>query len=147
MTRPVATVAHAEAAGRLRAATARLSRWLRQQQPIGDLTLSQWSALVTVEERGSVRLGELAEREHVSAPTATRLAAGLEAVGYVSRQADSADRRSSFLSLSDEGRAALSHLRRQRTAQLSRRLARLDPADLDRLVDALPVLERLTRDD
>src|SRR3954468_11089477 len=96
------TVAHAEVAGRLRTASARLNRWLRQQQPIGDLTLSQWSALVTVEEHGPLRLGELAEREHVSAPTATRLAASLEAVGYVARSTDAADRRSSFLALTDD---------------------------------------------
>lgn len=142
----VVTAAHAEAAGRLRAATARLNRWLRQQQPIGELTLSQWSALITVEEHGPVRLGELAEREHVSPATATRLAASLESEGYVCRTADSADRRSAFLSLTEEGRAALSQLRRERAAQLAHRLAVLDPADLDRLVAALPVLERLTRD-
>ena len=140
------TVAHAESAGRLRAATARLNRWLRQQQPVGDLTLSQWSALVSIEEHGPLRPGELAEREHVSAPTATRLAASLETVGYLARSTDAADRRSSFLSLTDSGRAALQQLRRERTAQLARRLAGLDPADLASLVDALPVLERLTRD-
>ena len=150
MSRPTAaapvTLAHAEAAGRLRAASARLNRWLRQQQPIGDLTLSQWSALVTVEEHGPLRPGELAEREHVSAPTATRLAASLEAIGYVARSTDTADRRSSFLSLTDAGRTALQQLRRERTAQLARRLAELDPADLAGLTAALPVLERLTRD-
>ena len=68
------TALHAEAAARLRVAITRLQRQLRQQS-FGDLTLSQWSALVTIEMRGPMRIGDLAEREGVSAPTATRLVA------------------------------------------------------------------------
>jgi len=141
-----ATVEHAAAASRLRAATSRLTRMLRQETSVGDLTLSQWSALATVEESGPLRIGELAEREHMSAPTATRVTAALEERGFVTRLVDSTDRRSALLSLTTAGAAMLQHARRARTAQLAGRLSRLDPADLDRLVLALPVLEQLTRD-
>jgi DNA-binding MarR family transcriptional regulator len=135
----------AAAASRLRAAIARLNRMLRQQT-VGELTLSQWSALITVESSSGLRIGELADREHVSAPTATRLVAALEAQGLVSRVTDANDRRSAFIAVTEAGAAALAEARRARTASLASRLARMSAEDLQRLLDALPVLERLSEE-
>lgn len=143
MTTPTVTRTHAEAAARLRTAIARLNRRLRQQT-VGELTLSQWSALVAVETGGPMRIGDLAEHEHVSAPTATRLVASLEAEGLVRREVDDVDRRATVVSLAEAGRQALAELRRKRTEALAGRLAALSPADLDRLLDALPLLEDLS---
>jgi DNA-binding MarR family transcriptional regulator len=143
MTTPTVTRTHAEAAARLRTAIARLNRRLRQET-VGELTLSQWSALVAVEGGGRMRIGDLAEHEHVSAPTATRLVASLEAEGLVQREVDDADRRATVVSLAEPGRQALAELRRKRTEALAARLAALTPADLERLVDALPLLEELS---
>src|SRR3954471_20350257 len=100
------TALHAEAAARLRVAITRLQRQLRQQS-VGDLTLSQWSALVTIELHGPLRIGDIADREGVSAPTATRLTASLEEQGLVERETDSADRRSSYVHVTDRGRRQL----------------------------------------
>src|SRR4051794_41615592 len=91
MTSP--TLAHADAAARLRVAIVRVSRHLRQTTA-GDLTLSQWSALGTIETRGPIRIGDLADREGVSAATATRLVAALEQQRLVARTADPSDGRS-----------------------------------------------------
>lgn len=143
MTTPTVTRTHAETAARLRTAIARLNRRLRQQT-VGELTLSQWSALVAVETGGPMRIGDLAEHEHVSAPTATRLVASLEAEGLVRREVDDVDRRATVVSLAEAGRQALAELRRKRTEALAGRLAALSPADLDRLLDALPLLEDLS---
>jgi len=143
MTTPTATRTHAEAAARLRTAIARLNRRLRQET-VGELTLSQWSALVAIETSGQMRIGDLAEHEHVSAPTATRLVASLESESLVRREVDDADRRAMVVSLTEPGRQALAELRRKRTEALAARLAALSPADLDRLVDALPLLEDLS---
>ena len=143
MTTPAATRTHAEAAAKLRTAIARLNRRLRQQT-VGELTLSQWSALVAVESASRMRIGDLAAHEHVSAPTATRLVASLEMEGLVRREVDDEDRRSTLISLSDPGRHALAELRRKRTEALAARLAALAPDDLDRLTAALPVLEQLS---
>jgi len=143
MTTPAATRIHAEAAAKLRTAIARLNRRLRQQT-VGELTLSQWSALVAVESASRMRIGDLAAHEHVSAPTATRLVASLEMEGLVRREVDDEDRRSTLISLSDPGRHALAELRRKRTEALAARLAALAPDDLDRLTAALPVLEQLS---
>ena len=141
MTAPTRT--HAETATRLRTAIARLNRRLRQQT-VGELTLSQWSALVAVETAGRMRIGDLAAHEHVSPPTATRLVASLEMEGLLQREVDDEDRRSALISLAEPGRQALAELRRRRTEALASRLAELSPADLDRLTQALPVLEQLS---
>jgi len=140
------TSLHAEAAARLRVAITRLQRQLRQQS-VGDLTLSQWSALVTVEMHGPMRIGDLAEREGVSAPTATRLVASLEERGLLSRETDSTDRRSSYVSVTSAGGEQLDWARKVRAAKLAQRLARLDDDDIRRLLDVLPLLEALAAED
>jgi DNA-binding MarR family transcriptional regulator len=141
-----ATEAHAQTAARLRLAIARLNRQLRQRTE-GELTLSQWSALVTIEQHEPIRIGDVAEREGVSAPTATRLVASLEDLGLVDREVDVADRRSSHVSLTGSGRERLEHARRATTQRLAARLARLTDADVRRLADVLPLLESLAADD
>lgn len=139
------SLAHAEAASRLRAAISRLNRMLRQQH-VGSLTLSQWSALISLEAAGPLRVGELADHEHVSAPTATRLVASLEQQGLLARTVDDTDRRSALVTLTPAGAAAIATARRARAAELAHRLSRLPEADLERLLAALPVLEQLTAD-
>lgn len=140
------TFAHADAAARLRVVVARLVRQLRQQT-LGELTLSQWSALVTVEAHAPLRIGELADREGVSAATATRLVASLEAGGLLAREPDAADRRSSRVSLTPAGRDKLEWARKVRTVRLAKKLSQLSPADVGLLLDALPVLETLAADE
>ena len=140
------TLAHADAAARLRVAITRLNRQLRQQS-IGNLTLSQWSALVTIETHEPLRIGDLADREGVSPPTATRLVASLEENGLVSRTVDTNDRRSAYVSLTSAGHAQLTWAREARTAQLAQKLARLSDADVRRLLDILPLFEALAADD
>lgn len=140
------TTHHAETAARLRVAVARLTRLLRQQSP-GGLTLTQWSALSTVDQHGPVRIGDLAERERVSAPTATRLVATLEEAGLLTRAGDPMDRRTSYVTLTDEGRRKLEWVRGVRTAALAQRLSAMPPADVERLAELIPLLESLLIDE
>jgi DNA-binding MarR family transcriptional regulator len=135
----------AETAARLRVAIVRLSRSLRTSSP-GGLTQSQWSALATVEAHQPVRVGDIADREGVSAPTATRLVASLEAVELVGREIDPADRRSAYVSLTAAGRSKLEWARQVRTAALSRRLSALPPEEVEQLAAILPLLDRLAGD-
>jgi DNA-binding MarR family transcriptional regulator len=144
MTTP--TLAHAQAAARLRLVIARLNRQMRQQT-VGELTLSQWSALVTVDTHGPLRIGDIAEREGVSAPTATRLVASLEELVLVERETDVSDRRSSHVSLTEQGRQQLEMARQARTAKLAQRLSTLSEQDIRRLVDVLPLLEELAAEE
>ena len=142
MTAPTATRTHAALATELRIVISRLSRQLRHET-VGTLTLSQWSALAAVETAGPVRIGDIAEHEHVSAPTATRLVASFEDAGLVSRTVDDDDRRSALIRIAEPGRRALAEVRRKRTEALAARLAGWSDDDLVRLSQALPLLERL----
>jgi DNA-binding MarR family transcriptional regulator len=133
-------LAYPETAARLRVVVARLARQLRQHSP-GGLTPSQWSAMVTVEDNTSLRIGDLADRENVSAPTATRLVASLEEAGLLSRTSDPTDRRTAYIALTDAGREKLDWSRGVRTATLSQRLSKMPAEDVRRLTELLPLLE------
>src|ERR671923_2934406 len=93
-----------ELATRLRLAITRTARRLRQEAG-ADLGPSQTAALATIERDGPLPPSELAERERIKRPTATRIVRHLEEAGLVERVKDPEDRRSSILSVTAEGRA------------------------------------------
>lgn len=134
----------AELPGRLRLAVTRLNRLLRQQGGSG-LTPTKLAHLATIGREGPVTLGELAALEQVSPPTVTKVVKELEDLGLLTRIPDDADRRVVRVALTARGRGRLDESRTRKTAWLVQRLATLDPADLDALLDAIPVLEALTR--
>lgn len=132
----------AETVTRLRLALLRTARRLRQEIQAG-VTTSQLSALAVIEREGPVTLGELASLERVQPPTITRTVAALEAAGYVARVPHETDRRVTRVQVTAAGNRELDRIRSERDAWLAQRIARLSPADVHRLTDALPVLERL----
>jgi DNA-binding MarR family transcriptional regulator len=131
---------------RLRLAITRTSRRLRQEAGPG-LSPTLTSALATVDRHGPLTPSELAARERVQRPTATRLVARLEELGVLQRAADPLDRRSSLLSVTPDGRALLDELRGRKTAYLAHRLEGLDPEEHATLDRAAAILERLLEDD
>ena len=132
-----------DVADRLRLSTTRLARLLRQQSD-HDLTPTQLAALATLHRCGPVPVGTLAEVEQVSAPTATKVVGRLHAAGLVAHLPDPTDRRVSVVALTPSGEALLTEIRDRKTAWLTQRLSQLPPNELDRVVDALAVLEHLT---
>ena len=129
-------------ASRLRLDISRMARRLRQEAG-ALLSPSQTAALVTIERHGPLTPSELAERERVQRPTVTRVLARLEEAGLVDRAADPQDRRSSLLSISDDGRALLESARARKDAYLARRIDALEPADREALERAAALLERM----
>src|SRR6266480_3926179 len=115
----------AAVAAHLRLAITRTARRLRQEAG-SELSPTQVSALATVERHGPLTPSELADRERVKRPTATRVAAKLEEMGTIARTADPADARSARLRITASGRALLERLRRRKTAYLAQRLRPLD---------------------
>jgi DNA-binding MarR family transcriptional regulator len=135
-----------ELASRLRLVVGRLNRRIRidGRESVPPLQLS---ALVTVEERGPLRLSELARREAVSVPTMSRVLAALDEQRLVVRTPDPQDARGVLVTLSREGERRLAAVRNHRTALVARRLRRLDAAQQELIRAALPALEALLVDE
>lgn len=138
-----AAAAGADPAGlaeRLRLTFVRLGRQLRRDDPPG-LTITLYSALSTVVDRGEMAIGELAEAEGVPASAATRIADRLEEAGLVTRRANPRDRRGVNVTGTVAGRALVEDRRQRGNAWLAARLAGLTQEQRQTLADALGVLE------
>ncbi len=136
--------ADANLAAQLRLSVARLHRRLRQSADPG-LTISQLSALASIERSGPITLGDLARVEQVQPPTMTALAGKLETAGLVERSIDAADRRVHRVTVSPHGVRLLARHRKQKNAYLERRLATLSASDRATLARACDIMEELTR--
>jgi DNA-binding MarR family transcriptional regulator len=136
------TRSHADLAARLRLALTRTARRLRQEAGT-DLGPSQASALATIERHGPLTPSELARRETIRPPTATRILGRLEGAGLLERIRDPRDGRCSIISVSPEGRALLRKLRARKTAYLAQHLSGLDDDDVAALERAADLLERM----
>jgi DNA-binding MarR family transcriptional regulator len=135
-----------EVAARLRLAIARTARRLRQEAGV-DLSPSLAAALATVDKHGPLTPSELAERERVQRPTATRIVGRLADAGLVERTADPADGRVTLVSATPTGRALLRRLRQRKNAYLARRLRDLEPSEVATLDRAAEILERVLERD
>jgi DNA-binding MarR family transcriptional regulator len=129
----------------LRGAITRLNRRLRQTRPLGDLTLSQLSALTSLELAGALTPRELADAERVQPPTMTKIVAKLEERGLTERVPHPTDRRQVILSATEAGRAVIAEHRRARDAWLAKRLAELSAAERETLRQAAGLLMQIGR--
>jgi DNA-binding MarR family transcriptional regulator len=135
-----------DVAAPLRLAITRMARRLRQEADPG-LTPSQLAALASIERHGPLTPSRLAEIERIRRPTATRVLRSLADAGLVARTPDPADGRSALVAIEKRGADLLTHLRSRKNAYLSRRLAGLEPGDLEALDRAAAILERLLEED
>jgi DNA-binding MarR family transcriptional regulator len=133
-------------ASRLRLAVARTARRLRQEAG-GGLSPTLSAALASIDHHGPLTPSELADRERIKRPTATRLIASLEQDGLVARTSDPSDGRSSLIATTPEGRDLMRTLRTRKDAYLARRLAKLTAGERETLARAADLLERLLEED
>jgi len=129
-------------AARLRLAVARLHRRLRQSAEPG-LTISQLSALASIEQDGPITLGDLARIEQVQPPTITSVTGKLEAAGLVARTIDPVDRRIHRVTVTADGAKLLARHRKRKNAYLDQRLRKLSPEERATLARAAEIMERL----
>ena len=129
-------------ANRLRPVLLRLARELRREIHSLGVTGGQVSLLAQVKHNPGITASELAERERVSAPGMSGHLVRLEAAGLIERKR-ATDRRRIGLYLTSEGAKVLRSVRSKRTAWLSARLEQLEPAERERIEDALDALEKL----
>lgn len=127
----------------------RTARRMRQEAlgaERGELSPTLSAALATIERHGPLTPSELADRERVKRPTATRTVAKLEAEGLVARTPDPNDGRACLVSTTPAGRALVKRIRGRKNAYLARRLRDLDPGELETLERAADILERVLED-
>ena len=136
------TTSTPELAGHLRLVIVRTARRLRQEAGV-ELSPSLTAALATVWRHGPLTPSELAARERIQRPTATRVLARLEELGLIVRTPDPHDRRSSLVAATAEGQALLDELRTRKTAFLAERLDGLGPDERAVLDRAANILERM----
>ena len=129
-------------ANRLRPVLLRLARELRREIHSLGVTGGQVSLLSQIKHNPGITASELADRERVSAPGMSGHLVRLEAANLIERKRAS-DRRRIGLYLTSEGAKVLRSVRSRRTAWLSARLERLEPAERERIEDALDALEKL----
>lgn len=134
---------HSEAASQLRIATFRLARRMRTQRAVDSMSDGQFAVLAALWVHGPHALGDLAERERVSAPSMNRTVNCLQESGYVARSADERDGRKVVISLTDEGRAVVDETARRRDAWVESALAELTADERDTLAQAAAIMERM----
>jgi DNA-binding MarR family transcriptional regulator len=133
------------------AATLRLSiglllRRMRQIPTRDELTLSESSALARLDRGGPATAAALARLEQISPQSMGATLASLESRGLIERAADPDDGRRVILSATDAGLQVLSERRNARTDELARALSNgFSPEELEQLVAAAPLLERLAQ--
>ncbi len=135
----------AQLAHQLRDAITRLNRRVRQARPVGDLTVTQLSALTSLKLAGALTPRELADVERVQPPTMTKIVAKLEERGLVQRTPHPTDGRQVILAATEGGRAVLDQFERVRDEWLAHRLAELSDADRETLHHAAEILQRVSR--
>ena len=107
----------------------------------GDLSLSQLHVLEPlIDADRPLGVRELATAAGVTAPTATRMLAGLERDGLVERASCPGDRRVVHIGLTAEGRRRVAHKRERIAARRAEIFASLEPAERRQ---AARILERL----
>lgn len=104
---------------------------------------TQAAVLATIDRRGPLTLGELAEAERVQPPTITAAVDRLERQGFVRRQRDGRDRRVVGVQVTPAGEELLDEARSRKSAYLEQRLGSLSARDRTTLERAASILERV----
>ena len=130
-------------ASELRIATFRLARRMRTQRAVDSMSDGQFAVLAGLFVHGPHTLGDLADRERVSAPSMNRTVNCLQDAGYVRRSADESDGRKVVISLTDEGVAVVDETARRRDAWVDEALAELTPEERQTLSDAAKIMQRM----
>lgn len=128
----------------LRLVLGKLKRRLRERANRGELSLSQLSALATLEREGPATVTTLARAEGVRPQSMSATVTTLQEAGLVAGAADPADGRQVLLSLTETARTWLHANRAAREDWLSGALrAHLSPDEQRQLSDAVALLRKL----
>ncbi|MFV0320556.1 MAG: MarR family winged helix-turn-helix transcriptional regulator [Microbacterium sp.] len=127
----------------LRLATFRLARRLRAQRAVDSMSDGQFAVLAILKVHGPHSLGELAERERVTAPSMNRTVNCLQDEGWLVRTTDDTDRRKVNIALTEAGSAIVEETVRRRDAWLEDALGALTEAERDILHQAADLMRKV----
>ena len=113
----------------LRLATFRLARRLRRERAVDSISDAQFAVLACLRGNGRLPVGELAQRERVSAPTMSNIVDALAESGHVVRVPDESDRRRVYIEITDTGTEIVAATVQKRDATLADALAEFDFSD------------------
>jgi len=129
-------------------ATAGLRRALKRrvgpEGGVTDLSDAQRELVRAVRLEPGSRIGDLAQTLQLAPNTVSTLATALISSGWLQRESDPTDARSSRLTLSDMASASVAEWRDLRASILTEYLERLPAADRRRIEDAVPAIRALT---
>jgi DNA-binding MarR family transcriptional regulator len=130
-------------ASELRLVLGQLVRRLRAEY---SFPVAQASVLSRLDREGAQTASALAAAEHVRPQSMAQTLSELESAGLIKRNPDPADRRSSRIELTEEGRSRVLEGRGRREDWLAAAIAaELNPEEQRTLLAAVPLLQRLTR--
>lgn len=140
----------ADLAGDLQQVLSKLFNVMRRRVEIpkdaeagADLTLAQLSILLTLLDRGPIRMTELAAHERVRTPTTTVAIRRLEKLGLVKRSRDPSDLRAVLVNVTPRGLVQHREALEARRQVLVAMMAKLTPEDIESISKALGPLEKL----
>jgi len=101
------------------------------------VTLTQFRALVVLDNHAGINLNTLADQLSVTSSTAMRMINRLLTAGMVTRRDNPANRREVLLGLTDEGRQLVRQVTASRRAEIARIVAAMPETRRDELVLAM----------
>ena len=116
-----------------------LRKEMRRHRP-SDYSVPEFRTLNYIERHEGTSLTEIAEYIGLSKPSLSKIVTRLEEKGFVKRRAAADDKRRHTLSLSAHGQRTLDQIERDALHSLAGRLARLQPSELDAVVNAMELL-------
>jgi DNA-binding MarR family transcriptional regulator len=124
-------------------AVGQLLRRLRSEANPSGLNLSQIGALARLDQRGPMTTADLARVEAMKPQSMGSVLASLEQEGLVHRQTHPTDGRQVLFALTEKGTEERRQRRIAKRDWLLTATARLEPAELQTLVAAIPLIRRI----
>jgi len=103
------------------------------------ITAQQFRVLKLI-GREPVTVGDLSSRSNAKAPAMTRLLRRLETKGWVAKSQDPGDRRVVWMELTDEGRAVMEKLARNREKVIQDMFNKLSAQEQKQIIDGIRLI-------
>lgn len=140
---PTRSAALETAVSDLTVAVGQLLRRLRSETNPSELNLSQHSVLSRLDQLGAMTTADLARAESMKPQSMGAILASLEQENLVHRQPHPSDGRQILFALTDAGAEVRKKRGLAKREWLLAAMAKLEPAELQTLIAAIPLIKRI----